>query len=648
MIGRLLLSILMFLRLILSESIASEINKAVFTHINNRSWQEAEELVSSTGHDILTRIVLSQKFLDTNYKDNNFEEIVDFLRKYPEWPQSSNIRKKAEKYLTYSTNPQVVIDWFAKNKPQTGIGYKFYALASAKLLGNEDSINALRNGWIYGDFNAIEEKQYYTEYQKHLRAEDNVRKVEKYLWAKDITKARQLMHLIPPIYKKTLLAEIAALEGSSSKDALFAEVKEELYTDGLLFQYLHSKRKETPNNISIRLFKKAWAKRDKHHEKDWCKLQLYYAREFIQEKDFKSSYAVLSNHFSSDPEDVREVQWLAGWLSLRFLNKPHIAQKHFQEFLHFATTPISIARGKYWLARTTHKLSDKDKARSLYKEASIHSHTFYGQLANIELQQNKLILPASPKIEIAHQDQAKNNDIIKAIKILIDNNKTELAQIYAKHGIKHAKNKSEIALIVKMIAESSDNLSQITDIAKIASHNHVFLKNYVFPTPYKIANKPIEAPLAYAIIRQESIFNQHAVSSANAMGLMQLIKATACGTAKSLGISCNVSRLTKDHQYNIKLGTNHFRDLLKTRDGSLVLSIASYNTDPKNVTKWLGIFGDPRKMQKLEQIIDWLELIPFGETRNYVQRVLENLQVYRAILYKNNHLKLKQDLTIGL
>lgn len=648
MIGRLLFGVLILLRLATSESIANEINKEIFTHINSKNWQEAEELASSTGRNVLNKIVLSQKFLDASYKDNNFEEIVSFLRKYPEWPQSGEIRKKAEKYLTYATDPQVIIDWFAKNQPQTGLGYKFYALASAKLLSNDNSINAIRNGWIYGDFDATEEKKYYKDYQENLRAEDNVRKVERYLWEKDISKAKKLMHLIPTIYKKTLSAEIAALEGSSAKDALFSAVKEELYTDGLLFQYLHSKRKETPNNISIKLFKKAWAKRDKKHEKDWCKLQLYYAREFIQEKDFKSSYEILSNHFSSDHENVREVQWLAGWIALRFLNNPHIAQKHFQEFLRFATTPISIARGKYWLARAIDKLNDKNKARSFYKEAAIYSHTFYGQLANIELNENKLILPTSPKIEIAHKDQAKNSDIIKAIKILIDNNKTELAQTYAKHGMKHAKNESEVALIVKMIAESSDNLSQATEIAKIASHNHVFLKNYVFPTPYKITNKPIEAPLAYAIIRQESIFNQHAVSNANAMGLMQLIKATACGTAKSLGINCNVSRLTKDHQYNIKLGTNHFRDLLKTRDGSLILSIASYNTDPKNVTKWLGIFGDPRKMKRLEHIIDWLELIPFGETRNYVQRVLENLQVYRAILYKNNTLKLKQDLTVGL
>ena len=638
--------ILILLKLLISESIAQEMDKEIFIHIARQNWQKAEELTQNSEYNVLNKVVLSQKFLDSSYKDNNFEEIVRFLYNNPDWPQSNELRKKAEEYLTNSTDQKLILNWFSKNKPQTGIGYKFYALASAKLLKENQSSNIIRNGWIYGDFNEDEEKKYYKNYKKYLTLKDNIQKIEEYLWNNDIARAKKSMYLVPNVYKKTFLAEIAAIEDNSSKEALFSRVKEEFYTSGLLFQYLKSKKKEVPNDLSIKLFKKA--KLYKNHSNDWCKLQIYYAREFIDQKDFNSSYKIVSGHFAIDNENIREAEWLSGWLAFRFLNKPHLAEKHFQKFLTVVTTPISIARGKYWLARTFAKLGDKQKSYKLYKEASIYSYTFYGQLANVELKENKLILPLDTKIDISHKQKIGNNNVIKAMKLLFANDKLELAEIYAKHAIKHAKTKGEMALLVKIIDESTDNLNNIVEIGKIASHRHVFLKNHIFPTPYVITNKPIEASLTYAIIRQESVFDQYAVSSANAMGLMQLIKNTACGTAKSLDMYCDITKLTEDYKYNIKLGSNHFKDLLKMREGSYILSIASYNADPKNVNKWLNRFGDPRKMTKLEQVIDWLELIPFGETRNYVQRVLENIQVYRTILNKNNHLKLKRDLMVGL
>ena len=157
---RLLLGVLILLKLTILESIASEVDREIFTHINSKNWQKAQDLANSAECDVLNKIILSQKFLDSSYKDNKFEDVVEFLRQYPEWPQSGDLQKKAEEYLTYSTDPQVIINWFAKNKPQTGSGYKFYALASAKLLEEEKVTSAIRNGWIYGDFSEDEEKKY--------------------------------------------------------------------------------------------------------------------------------------------------------------------------------------------------------------------------------------------------------------------------------------------------------------------------------------------------------------------------------------------------------------------------------------------------------------------------------------------------------
>ena len=188
------------------------------------------------------------------------------------------------------------------------------------------------------------------------------------------------------------------------------------------------------------------------------------------------------------------------------------------------------------------------------------------------------------------------------------------------------------------------NVNYLVDIAKIASQNHVFLKEYSFPIPYKIKEKVVEEALAYSIMRQESVFNASAISNRNAMGLMQMIPDTACRTARNIKVKCNIPQLTKDPKYNMKLGTHHLKELIGEKKGSYLLTIASYDTAPKNVSKWIKLFGDPREMDNIRDVINWMESISFAETRNYVQRVLENLQIYRTILSKNNQLKLKEDL----
>lgn len=379
------------------------------------------------------------------------------------------------------------------------------------------------------------------------------------------------------------------------------------------------------------------------HAHDWCNLQRYYAREFIDQKDFASSYEIVSQHFSEDEENIREAEWLAGWLALRYLNKPNLALKHFKKFSTAAHKPISISRGKYWIARTYKTKHDIENSVKFYKEAAAYPYTFYGQLAHLELKQNKITLPTPPKPQLHHKKSIEDNDIVKAAKLLIKYGKPELAHVYAKAAIEEVKTSAEILLVAQIINAHSIPYYMV-EIGKAASYQGVFIKDYAFPAPYKISNSPVDAAITYSIIRQETQFNQHAVSNKNAMGLMQLVKDTACRRAKAIGVKCDIGKLTKDPIYNIKLGSNELSTLIKERNGSLILTFASYNTASSNVNKWIKRFGDPRELVDIYDVIDWIELIPFHETRNYVQRVLENIQVYRAILNKDSILKLRQDL----
>ncbi|MCC8371457.1 MAG: lytic transglycosylase domain-containing protein [Rickettsia endosymbiont of Pseudomimeciton antennatum] len=638
--------ILIILELLISESMALTYDKETFVkktfiHLDKKEWQDCEKMAKASKDQALIKIALSQKFLDQDYKKNTFEEVIKFIQNNPHWSQVNRLKEKAEQYLNYDTDKTLIINWFSKNEPVTALGYKFYALASRKLIKNQQNLaKIIKNGWIYGVFTAQEEKEYLTNFKNILREEDHVKKIDQYLWEADINSAKKYMHYVSNSYKQNFIAQIAILNQSSDSEKLFQKLSEKYYTPALLFHYLDSKKKDIPTSKSIDLFKKV--KLDKRYAVRWGRLQSYYAREFIDQKDFANSYKIISMPLTVSHEHIREAEWLSGWLALRFLDKPDLALSHFNKFMTVATKPLSISRGQYWLARTYQAKGDMKQANKFYNMAAKYSHLFYGQLANIELKKNHIILAKKPK---SVKPNIENSEIIRAIKHLIKHGKYSLAFLYADTAIRNSSKPSEILLITDIIS-SYDNIFHMVEISRTACQQHVFIKDYAFPVIHRkaVKNAPIEEALIYSIIRHESGFNQYAINDATGYGLMQLEKAAACDTAKSLNHQCHIKKLTLDPEYNIMLGSNYLKEMLQQFDGSYLLTIAAYNAGPNTILKWIDRFGDPRDLKNLWQIIDWMELIPYSQTRNYVQRVLENIQVYRTILNKNNNLKLKQDL----
>lgn len=616
-------------------------NSEAIHFMNKKKWNEATQIAKKSKNTSLINLILSQKFLDSNHS-NSFEEVVKFLEHNKNWPQLEKLSETAEKYLNSTTDNQIIVKYFNKHQPKTGNGYKFYAKAAAKLIKDSTKlIPIIKNGWIYGDFSKEEEKKYLANYGKYLTEEDHIKRLDEHLWKSDFEEVRRSSHLVSSGYRDAFNIGISLAQKKANAEELFKSIPEKYLTGSIIYHYLISQKPNDPSNYLLSIMKRV--KPDHMHSVEWTKIQIYWTREFLYAGDYDSAYVAINTAFPSTPDDFREVYWHQGWIALRFLQKPSLAKKHFYDFLDVVKTPISISRGHYWLGKCYDATGEKEKAIESYKNASKFSYTFYGQLAAVALGEGKLQLPPHPKIDSSHRSEVENNDIVKAAKILLADNKVELAKVYIKKAVEDAKSKGEIALLVKIIADSK-NVYHTVSMAKIAAHNHVFLQEYLFPTPYKIEKSHIELPLTYGIIKQESVFDTKAVSNKNAMGLMQLIKATACDTAKSLSMKCDISKLTKDPKYNITLGSKHFSDLLKYFNGSYILSIVNYNAGPKHVKKWICLFGDPREMKKLDEVIDWLEFIPFAETRNYVQRVLENTQIYRAILNKKSSLKLKEDL----
>lgn len=638
--GILLIFIINFM--LTQQAVAQPSGNETIKSIDNKNWLKAENLAHLSGDKALTKLVLSQKFLDIDYQANNFKDAVNFIKNNPHWPQISKLQKIAETYLNNNTTKKLIVDWFHHHHPKTAKGYKFYAFAASELVKDPNILQPIiKNGWVYGDFTKEEQKQYLLVHSKHLTQHDHVRKIDYLLWNERIEEAKKLIHFAPNSYKEAFFATIASIQNAEDSDSLFRKIASKHYTSSLLFNYLKYKKKSGPDKEILLLFQKIIP--EPIYAKEWCKLQIYWAREFLYIKDYQTAYKIITRQFAVDPEDLREAEWHAGWIALRFLHKPTFAQHYFNRFQKSVTTPISLARAYYWLGRCAMAKGDKPKAVELYKLASNYSYTFYGQIASIELKENKIVLPISPKIADNYQQTVRKNEVVRAIEYLINYKKIELAKSYLQSALTQL-SKSETLYLLQLVKQSN-NLYYTTEFAKLASQKQVFVKEDAFPAPFAmLSSKKVELPLTYAIIRQESVFNHGAVSSKNAMGLMQLIKDTACRTAKSIKIKCDVPKLTKDPHYNMMLGTSHLKDLLKERKGSYILSIASYNAGGHNVDKWINLFGDPRQMKDLHAVLDWLELIPFHETRNYAQRVLEGIQVYRTILNKKPNLQLKKDL----
>jgi soluble lytic murein transglycosylase len=286
-----------------------------------------------------------------------------------------------------------------------------------------------------------------------------------------------------------------------------------------------------------------------------------------------------------------------------------------------------MARAAYWQGRTAEAAGQAEEARGFYEAAAQHSSTYYGQLARTKLGVTELPVRMPPTIA---QDDARN-DAVRGAELLIGADAKDLATSLAADAARHLSDASQLAALAQVVAASRDPRATLT-IGKIASQRGFALDEVAFPTFGVPAYEPLarSAPLqvVYAIARQESAFEAKAQSSAGAKGLMQMLPSTARRTAQNAGVPFDEARLVTDASFNAQLGAAHLGELLGEQRGSLVLTFAAYNAGGRRVKEWIAAYGDPRDASV--DPIDWVERIPFTETRNYVQRVVENLEMYRA------------------
>jgi soluble lytic murein transglycosylase len=325
-----------------------------------------------------------------------------------------------------------------------------------------------------------------------------------------------------------------------------------------------------------------------------------------------------------------EAEFHAGWYALEYLHDPVTATGHFANIAAISTLPLSLSRAEYWLGRAAEAAGDAKTATTHYQRAASYPTTFYGQLAVSKLGGKALRLPPPPVPTDTDRRNFEARQLVQVIHRLEAVDYDDRAAIFFRTLADQINAPGEIALLTGL-ADAEGNHQLALQLAKTAVSRGIPADALAFPTsaiPQTAATPGIDRAVVFAVARQESAFNPGAVSSAGARGLLQLMPTTAKVVAKAVGLPYDKSRLTSDPGYNATLGAAHLGDLVNNFGGSYVMTFAAYNAGASRVNQWVQQYGDPRDPRT--DVVNWIESIPFTETRNYVQRLMENLEVYRA------------------
>jgi len=627
-----------------TKDISKQSLEKIFYFTKKEKYQQARRFAKKTNNKTAIELVDWLQFKNSD-QDVTFGAISQFIANHPNWPDQDKLIHHREKALQKENSAKKIRNYFDAHPPQTAIGKEVYAKARIE---KEKKISKktkqlIKQAWAERNFYASEQGHFYNTYKKILTHQDHVARIDRLLWERKITQAKIMLAKVNSSYKKLFLARIALQSSKRGVDKRVAMVPKALKKDpGLLYERIRWKDKRKRFDQVAYLLTQA--KGPMPYQSKWWKIKNLYVRELLEKKRYKEAYDILKNHGNTEgTREFADAQWLAGWLALRFLKHPAEAYKHFYQLFVHVKYPISIARASYWAARAAEANQNKAIAKNWFKVAARHKTTFYGQLAYTELHQDKKpTLPENPPIKAKDKTKYKNNDLMKAAALFVKAGKPKWAEKFIKAAIKNTNDEAQMFLISEFGSHHQTPELSIIAVKQAEIKGKVFLVGY--PSEKKIPKTAAEESLVLGVIRQESRFNTTAVSPANAKGLMQILPSTARRVAKKLRVKYSTRALTQKPAYNILLGSNYLSGLIKRFDKSYILSIAAYNAGPTNVKKWIKKFGDPRKTNNIHNIIDWLELIPFKETRNYVQRVLENAQFYRHISQKTGF-KTKEDLT---
>jgi soluble lytic murein transglycosylase len=615
----------------------AKIAKSAFKAIDSKKPERALKLASKLKDPIAAKTIKWHVYRNPTFK-TPFKTVLEFIAREPDWPQQKKLQMSAEESLPRDISAASIIKLFKKRPPVSTTGKIKYIKALLDTGQKNKALKLVKTTWINGNFGKKQERGFYKTFRRYLTAKDNWSRLDRLLWLGKYWPVRRMLWKVNKDYRALAVARMLLRHRRGNVDQSIKQVPNHLKKDlGLIYERLRWRRRKGKIDGAIELL--TGLPSVVPHADRWWSERAYLARKQLQKGNIKAAYQITKNHGAKTGASYADGEWMSGWIALRFIKDSKTAKRHFVRLYKAVKFPVSRARGAYWVARAHEALKDKRQARKWYQTAASYPTTYYGQLAVAQLGTGKgLEFPSAPKISRKTLAEFNQHDLTRAIKFLDDIGERKRLTPFVRR-LADLKQKPTWKVLAGNLSRKHGRLDQTIGVAKKARQAGTLLMDIGYPivrlpkVPVNKEGQVAEYPLVLAMIRQESVFYVRAKSHAGARGLLQLMPATAKIVAKEIGISYSKKRLTTDPAYNLKLGRHYIEGLLGDFNGSYIMAIAGYNAGPSRVNRWTKRFDDPRN--KNVSAIDWVEMIPFDETRNYVQRVLENLQVYRVRLSEN-------------
>jgi len=610
--------------------------KQAIAFMEKSNWKDAKKVAKKARAKSIYNFIEWRHLLTLGNKAT-FTEYKQFIEKFEDYPRLDRIKYLAEHKISLNNQtPDEIINWFQKYQPISGFGEMMLGESLIKNGNKDKGLKLVKKGFIRADLSKGDLIYFRKKFKKYLSKDDYIKRADYLAWENKYWDLKRMLRYLPKDFQSLYTARQLLMTRGYGVDAAIKKVPQKLKNDpGLNYDRLKWRRKKGRVDSSLEILLKIKNTKDYMIRPDkWWVERFILARSLIYKKRYETAYKLTSNHALSEGPEFAEAEWMSGWIALSFLNDPLLAKNHFINFYNNVGYPISLSRGAYWLGRTFEKLKNYDESNKWYLEGSKYLTTYYGQLSHMKVKPNESYqLDSLMELDKSYIQEFYNKKLVAIVYLLHELKKSK----YTKHILRYLANEdidkgSEI--LAAKLATDISRFDFAIQVSKIASYQKRFHNKYNYPiisTPSKVGNRKIpESALILSIIRQESEFDISANSRVGAQGLMQLMPYTAKTVSKQAKLGYSKSKLTKSPEYNINLGSFYIAGLILEYDGSYPFAIAAYNAGPKRVKYWKKLNKNPQKNQI--DYVDWIELIKFKETRNYVQRVLENFNVYRYIL----------------
>lgn len=558
-----------------------------------------------------------------------FADYATFVATHPDWPGIDRIRARGEEAMEKGADPALVLAWFARLAPETGEGTVRLAEALMAVGEVDRAQTVLKEAWVGLRLTSSGHDAMIAAFGDIL-AESHVARTDALLWRWRTTEAQRMLPLLDEDHQAWVKARVAYIRKAGDPAALAAEVPDGLKNDpGLAYDRYNwlADKGERTDAVAILLARSTSAEALGEPFR-WSGWRRSLARWEMREGRFEQAYQLASQHFLTEGSSYADLEWLSGYLALRYLEKPALALQHFEAFEAAVESPISVGRAGYWIGRTQEVLGDIDAAQRAFDRAAQEQTGFYGLLAAERLGRDfDPTLTGSE--DFGAPDEVLKLPLVQAAFTLLEGGQRGAAVLFFAQ-IGRQLDRQQLGQLGAVLNDMDEQYYEVL-LGKTAAARGMVIPSLYFPI-HDLAQMdlPVPAALSLSIARRESEFNAGIGSPVGALGLMQLMPGTAEEVAGILGLDYSKSKLTSDWAFNAQLGSKYLAMLREQFGYSPVMMAAGYNAGPSRPEIWMDERGDPRVGEA--DVVDWIEHIPFRETRNYVMRVTESIPVYEARL----------------